>query len=56
MCERFMDWLSLARLQLGTQPTTQAHALTGNRTGDLLVRRLVLNSLNHTSQGLLGLL
>ena len=34
-----------------TQSTTQACALTGNRTGDLLVHRLVLNPLSHTSQG-----
>ena len=30
---------------------TQACALTGNRTGNPLVHRLVLNSLSHTSQG-----
>ena len=33
---------------MGTRPTTQACALTGNRTGDPLVCRLVLNSLSHT--------
>ena len=38
-------------LQLGTWPATQACALTGNRTGDLLVTRLALNPLSHTSQG-----
>ena len=37
---------------LGTWPPTQACALTGNRTGDPLVRRLALNPLNYTSQGL----
>ena len=37
--------------QLETWPATQACALTGNQTGDLLVRRLVLNPLSHTSQG-----
>ena len=36
---------------LGTWPATQASALTGNRTGDPLVRRLVLSPLSHTSQG-----
>ena len=30
---------------------TQACGLTGNRTGDLLVRRPVLNPLSHTSRG-----
>ena len=44
-------WLPLAHHQLGTWPTTQARALTGNQTSDPLVRRLVLNSLSHTSQG-----
>ena len=39
------------RLVLGTCPMTQACALTGNRTGDLLVLRLVLDQLSHTSQG-----
>ena len=37
--------------QLGTWPATQACALTGNQTSDLLVRRLTLNPLGHTSQG-----
>ena len=36
---------------LGTWPTSQACALTGNRTGVPLVRRVVLNRLSHTSQG-----
>ena len=44
-------WLSLTYPLLGTWPTTQAHALTGNRTGNPLVHRLVLNPLSHTSQG-----
>ena len=35
---------------LGTWPTTQACALTGNRTSYPLVRRLALNPLNHISQ------
>ena len=32
-------------------PSTQACALTGNRTGDLLVHRLVRSPLSHTRQG-----
>ena len=36
---------------LGTWPTTQACALTGNHRGKLLVCRLVLNPLIRTSQG-----
>ena len=36
---------------LGTCLTTQACALTGNRTSDPLVLRPVLNPLSHTSQG-----
>ena len=46
-------WLPFTRLQLGTQPATQACALTGNQTSDLLDCRLVLSSLSHTSQGYL---
>ena len=37
--------------QLGTWPTTQACALTGNRTGDPLVRRLAQSTEPH-QQGL----
>ena len=44
-------WLPVARPQLGTWPATQACALTGNQIGELLVHRLALNSLSHTSQG-----
>ena len=44
-------WLPLACPLLGTWPATQTCALTGNRTGDLLVHRSVLNPLNHSSQG-----
>ena len=40
---------------LGAWPITQASALTGNGTGDPLVCRLALNTLNHTSQGIKGL-
>ena len=34
----------------GAWPTIQTCALTGNRTGRPLVRRLVLNPLSHTSK------
>ena len=44
-------WLPLVCPQLGTWPTTQACALTGNQTCDPLVHSLVLNPLSHTSQG-----
>ena len=45
-------WLPLARPLLETWPATQACALTGNWTGDSLVRRLALNPLSHISQSL----
>ena len=44
-------WLPLMRPLLGTWPATQACALTGNRTGDLLVHRPALIPLSHASQG-----
>ena len=44
-------WLPLPCPLLGTWPTTQACALTGNQTSDPLVCRLALNPLSHTSQG-----
>ena len=51
-------WLPLAHPLLGTRTTTQACALTGNRTSsprnwtsNSLVHRPALNSLSHTSQG-----
>ena len=44
-------WLPLTRPQLGTWPATQACALTGNRTSNALVHRLMLNPLSHTSRG-----
>ena len=44
-------WLPLAYPVLGTWPTTQACALTGNRTSDPLVRRPAFSPLNDTSQG-----
>ena len=44
-------WLPLVHLLLGTWPATQACVLTGNRTGDPLVHRPMLNPLSYTSQG-----
>ena len=44
-------WLPLARPLQGTWPTTQACALTGIQTDDLLLSRLALNPLSHTRQG-----
>ena len=44
-------WLLLAHPLLGTWPKTPVCALTGNRTSDLLVHRLALSPLSHTSQG-----
>ena len=53
MCERYINWLPLICPQLGTWPATQAAcALTGNRTGNLLVHRLALSPLGHTNQGI----
>ena len=46
-------WLPLSCPLVGTRPATQAHALTGNGTGDPLVGRQALNPLSHTSQGYL---
>ena len=48
---RDVSWLPLARPLLETWPTTQACALTGNRTINLLFHRLALSPLRHTSQG-----
>ena len=42
-------WLLLVCPLLGTWPGNQACALTGNRTSDPLVCRLVLNLLSYTS-------
>ena len=50
------EWLLLTHPLLGTWPVTQARAPTGNRTGDPLVLRLVLNPLSCTSQGWAALL
>ena len=44
-------WLPLACPQLGTRPTTEACALTGNQTNNPLVCRPAHNPLSHTSQG-----
>ena len=44
-------WLLLAHPPLGTWPVTQTCALTGNQTGNPLVRRPMLNALSYTSQG-----
>ena len=44
-------WLPLKCPPLGTWPATQACSLTGNRTDDLLLHSLELDSLSHTSQG-----
>ena len=43
-------WLPLARPLLGTWPTTQAGALTGNRIDSLVRRPVALNPLSHTSR------
>ena len=42
--------------QLGITPTTQACALTGNQTGDLLLCGAMPNPLSHTGQGSLPVL
>ena len=44
-------WLLLKCPQLGIWPATQACALTGNRTGNPLIRTPALNPLSYTSQG-----
>ena len=51
MCKRDIHWLPLPHPQPGTWPAIQACALTGNRTGNPLIRRRALNPLSHTSQG-----
>ena len=48
-------WSPLVRPPLGTRPSTQACALTGNQTCDPLVCRLACNPLSHTSQGIFSL-
>ena len=50
--ERNMNvWLSLTCPPPGTCPTTQACALTGNRTSNPLICRPALNPLSYISQG-----
>ena len=49
--ERNIDCLSLACPHLGNWPATQARTSTRNQTGIILVHRLALNALSHTSQG-----
>ena len=44
-------WLPLVYPLVGTWPTTQACALTGNRTSDPLDCRPACTPLSHTSQG-----
>ena len=56
MCERSISRLPLTHLQMGPWPATQACALAGNRTSKLLVCRLGLNPLSHTSQGVSAVL
>ena len=46
-----MDWLLVTRPQLGTWLATQACALTENQIDSLLVCKLELNPVSHTSQG-----
>ena len=45
-------WLFLTCPLLGTWSPTQAHALTGNQTGNPLFHRPALNPLSYTIQGL----
>ena len=44
-------WLPLMRPPLGTWPTTQPCALTGNQNSDPFVHKPALNPLSHISQG-----
>ena len=44
-------WSPVVHPLLGTWPTTQAYALTGNRTSNPLVHRPAPNPLSHTNQG-----
>ena len=54
--QRNINRLPLAQPQPEIWLATQAYALTGNRTSDLLVCRAVLNPLSHTNQGSLFIL
>ena len=51
MCGRNIDRLPLLHPQLGTWPTIQACALTGNQTDNLWLCRTTVTSLSHASQG-----
>ena len=51
MSERYINQLPLTCPQPGTWSSTQARALTGSRTGNLLVCRPALSPLRHTRQG-----
>ena len=42
-----IDQLLLEHTQLGTEPTTQACALTGDQTSDLLLCGMMPNELTH---------
>ena len=53
MCKRYINQLPLTCPHLGTWATTQACALTGNRTSDPSVCRPALNPLSYTRQGYL---
>ena len=51
MCKRYINQLPLAYPQVGTWPSFQACALTGDQTSDPVVHRPALNPLSHSSQG-----
>ena len=52
MCEREIDWLPLARPQLGAWPTyNPGMCPTENQTRDPSVRKAALSPLRHTSHG-----
>ena len=51
MCDWYVYRLPLARPQLGAWLTTQARARAGNKSGNLPIRKPMLNPLSHTSQG-----
>ena len=55
--KRNVDGLPLATpiSPMGTWPTTQACAMTGNQAGDLLFHSPALSPLSHTSQGICSL-
>ena len=48
--ERNIDWLHPAHLQPGTQPATQACALTGNQTSNLLIHGPMPNPLSPSAR------